>query len=428
MSILGAMILDNSKIEKAKKAGLNEDHFVDRNEKVILEKIYYLHDKKTGATFENVLPEILKTQRRKRKKEELENKLHIVCENAEGGDFVQAVSKLKFYSKRNRLLSLSEMINDMAKDVEYTPAIVASKAIEELEKIAQPVTFKDNGDYEIALKNVMRVFDEGMKKGSYLATGLDQLDEMILGYKMGELYMITAATGQGKSALIISLLCAQIRMKFKSTLFALEMSKEDVLYRIVSNIAEIDSKKLQRGKNYLSNDERARANTVASGLFEEDMHLFDPSGIDIVELRSRIVELANKGCKLFFIDQMTLISSTERDKIEKLTGIVRQLRQTAKYLNICIVLAHQPSKAAQKRAEETRGEAIPSHLDMRDAPVENDPSVVLVVHRKEFYAKEKTKEDDKGTAIIKVSKNRFGIVGQCKVGFRPEFSKFYDII
>lgn len=427
MSILGAMILDNSKIETALDYELNQSHFVDDYEKTILSKIYEIYGKKEKVSFETLMPELMKTERRTRKKKELEDKLNWCIYYADGGDFRDDVARHKYFAKRKAIDSIGKYLREAHLDKNESPASIISSAIKSLKEVEDSDSFEDDGDITEALDELADIINIGLPEGKFIKTGIKSLDEIILGYKMGDLYMITAATGQGKSALMVSLVC-NLSMKSVSTVyFALEMDKLDMLSRCVANMGKVNSFHIVQGKRKISEAESMRANTVLAGMYEREFYLYSPDGIEYEELRQKIRMKAKSGSKVFFVDQLEIIEKAAQNKIEKLTTIVRGLRVLAKELGVCIVLAHQPNMKAQKDAEKSFGEDVPTHNDMRDAPVANDPSIVIVMHRKESYAGKKTKNEDRGKALLRVSKNRIGMVGDAIVGFSPEYSRFYDL-
>ncbi len=264
--------------------------------------------------------------------------------------------------------------------------------------------------------------DELHRKGSRyrgLETGFVDLDNLLSGLQDSNLIVLAARPGQGKTAFVINM--AQFIAgvgKHPVGVFSLEMSKEELVDRLLISQANIDAWKLKTGR--LSEDDFEKLTTAMGELAEAPIFIDDTPGISIAEIRSKARRLQlEKGLKLIIIDYMQLVSPGRRfeNRVQEVTYISQSLKNLARELKIPVIGVSQLS-----RAVEHRGERKPQLADLRESgSIEQDADVVMFLYTadEEFTAQRIVK--------INIAKHRNGPVGEKELLFRGDRIKFFNI-
>lgn len=207
-------------------------------------------------------------------------------------------------------------------------------------------------------------------------------------------------------------------------LFSLEMSKEQLVMRMLSSEARVDAHRFRTG--YLTSDEWGRLAGSIGTLSETKIFIDDTPGISVLEMRAKARRLAaeQKQLDLIIVDYMQLMSGSKRteSRQQEVSQISRELKGLAKELNVPLIALSQLS-----RAPEARNPPKPMLSDLRESgSIEQDADVVAFIYREEYYAKdpENLEDDKKNVADILIAKQRNGPTGTVKLAFLKEFTRF----
>jgi replicative DNA helicase len=261
-----------------------------------------------------------------------------------------------------------------------------------------------------------------------VASGFADLDRMTGGLQKSDLIILAARPSVGKTALALSLAHnSSLRFGHSVAIFSLEMSKEQLVQRLLSMDAGVDSQKLRTG--YLSDDEWDRISDSVGKLSETNIYIDDTPGISLVEMRSKARRLMqDRGFDVLVVDYLQLMqgstsSGTSRgheNRVQEISEISRGLKGIARELNIPVLALSQLS-----RAVESRNDKKPVLSDLRESgSIEQDADIVMFIYRDEVYNSD---TDRKNIADILVAKHRNGPIGQISLYFQAAQTRYRDL-
>jgi replicative DNA helicase len=273
-------------------------------------------------------------------------------------------------------------------------------------------------------ENVLAKVQEYAKRESHaltgLSTGFRDLDEKTSGLQKTDLIIIAARPSMGKTALCLTLAQnAAILEKAVVAVFSLEMSKEQLVMRMLSSEAKVDAHRFRTG--YLTRDEWGRLAEAIGTLSEAKIFIDDTAGISVLEMRAKTRRLfaEQKRLDLIVVDYMQLMSGSKRteSRQQEVSQISRELKGLAKELQVPVIALSQLS-----RAPEARNPPKPMMSDLRESgSIEQDADVVAFIYREDYY---KPTEENAGIAELLISKQRNGPTGMVKLAFLKEFTRF----
>ncbi len=276
---------------------------------------------------------------------------------------------------------------------------------------------------------LLKVFDrltelsESGSDISGLSTGLRDLDKFINGLNKSDLVLLAARPGMGKSSMALNLALNVAKKNPKKTVafFSLEMSKQQLVTRLISNESFVDLKKLTTGQ--LSVDEWSKIGIASSALAQTDLRIDDNPSLTVAEMNAkcrRIDDLA-----LVIIDYLQLMVSaggksySGENRQQVVSDISRSLKIMAKELNVPVLCLSQLS-----RANESRQDKRPMLSDLRESgAIEQDADEVMFLYREDYYNKDTEKQN---LAECIVAKNRHGETGTVELQWLPQFTTFAD--
>jgi len=264
--------------------------------------------------------------------------------------------------------------------------------------------------------------DELHKKQSHyrgIETGFVDLDLLLSGLQDSNLIVLAARPGQGKTAFVVNVAQhVSVQNKIPVGMFSLEMSKEELVDRLLISQANIDAWKLKTGK--LSEEDFGKLSEAMGELADAPIYIDDTPGISIAEMRSKARRLQiEHGLKLLIVDYMQLVNPGRRfeNRVQEVSFISQNLKNLARELKIPVLTVSQLS-----RAVEHRGERRPQLADLRESgAIEQDADVVVFLYTQE--------EEFTPQRIVKVNvaKHRNGPVGEKELLFRGDRIKFFNI-
>ncbi|MFY9175109.1 MAG: replicative DNA helicase [Peptococcia bacterium] len=316
---------------------------------------------------------------------------------------------------------------------------IASRCYEDSEETHELLDSAERAILEIAgnrstggLVPVKEVIGDTLEKIEYLAgkkgriTGVPSfftdLDNMTSGWQPSDLIIVAARPSMGKTSLCLNIAQnAAIRGKIPVAIFSLEMSKEQLVQRLMSSEAMIDQHKLRTGR--LLDEEWVRLTRAVQPLSTAKLFIDDTPAISILELRARARRLkAEKGLGLIVIDYLQLMQVGGRieSRQQEISEISRSLKALARELNVPVIALSQLSRAVEQTAEKK-----PSLSHLRESgALEQDADLVMFIYRDDYYNPESEKP---GIAELIIAKHRNGPTGSVELGFIKEFTKFVNL-
>jgi len=258
-----------------------------------------------------------------------------------------------------------------------------------------------------------------------IPTGFDDLDALLVGMHNSDLIIVAARPSMGKTSFVLSVVQnVAIERSYPVAFFSLEMSKEQLVMRMLCSEARVDNHRMRKGaiKQY----EWGNLTKAASLLTSAPVYIDDTPGINVLQMRAKARRLKmEKGLRLVVVDYLQLMQSHERqeNRVQEISAISRSLKALAKELDVPVVALSQLSRAVESRG----GTKRPMLSDLRESgAIEQDADVVLFLYREEVYDRE-CAEDLKGVAEIIIGKQRNGPIGDVKLKFFSEFTRFENL-
>ena len=278
----------------------------------------------------------------------------------------------------------------------------------------------------VVMVGVFDRLDELSRSGNAfpgLSTGLHDLDKKINGLNKSDLLLIAARPGMGKTSLALNIALSVAKESAKTVaFFSLEMSREQLAMRLLSNESFVDNQKLLTGQ--LSEEDWTKIAIASSALSQTDIRVDDNPSISVAEMNAKCRRLPNLG--LVLIDYLQLITSAgtgqtsnNANRVQVVSDISRALKIMAKELNVPVICLSQLS-----RANESRTDKRPMLSDLRESgAIEQDADEVLFIYRDDYYHPD---TPEKNVAEVIVAKNRHGETGTVKLQWLPQFTTFAD--
>lgn len=260
-------------------------------------------------------------------------------------------------------------------------------------------------------------------------SGFTNLDRVTSGWQPSDLIIIAARPAMGKTAFILSA-CRNASVGFgkPTAIFSLEMSAAQLVKRLVSAEAELESEKLKKGN--LTDEEWRRLVDKTSSLSSAPIYIDDTPALTVLELRAKCRRLkAQHDIQMIVIDYLQLMSGgdskSKGNREQEIAFISRSLKQIAKELNVPVIALSQLSRAVETRG----GDKRPQLSDLRESgSIEQDADMVMFLYRPEYYGLDEDEEGNstKGMGEVIISKNRSGGLENVRLKFIGQFTKFTD--
>lgn len=430
MSVLGVAFLNKNGLIKICEE-LNEDLFYSEANKKLFEAIKSCYDAKIPLDITTV-------------KEELDKKKNL---NAVGGieyiseviDSVATAANLDYYIKivkdkallRNLITTAETIATNGYEDDEDVTGLLDDAE----KKILNVVKERQTSDF-IHIKDAIAIAQQNLEQLSQnkseitgLPTGYYDLDKATAGLHAGEMIIIAARPGMGKTAFALNIAVnAAQKTKKAIAIFNLEMPAEQLVNRMRSAVGQVDSHKIQTGQ--LQHDDWRRINEANSQLAETNIQIVDDAGITAAEIKAKCRSLANKeeGLGLVIIDYLQLITSGSRrpeSRQQEVSDISRSLKTMAMELKVPVIALAQLSRNAEKRENNQ-----PMLADLRESgSIEQDADMVLFINRNDYYKAKTELNKEKNVPVdIIIAKHRKGSTGKFQLLFELNMSNFRNYL
>jgi replicative DNA helicase len=276
------------------------------------------------------------------------------------------------------------------------------------------------------VKDTIELVDKLFDKKEHitgLATGFTDLDEATTGFHPGDLIVIGARPGMGKTAFCLNIIAhAAIEDNVPVAVFSLEMTKEQLVLRMLCGEAEVDSKAVRSG--YHSKEDYRKLVNAAGRLSEAPIYI-DDSFNTILDIRAKARRLkAEHGLGAIIIDYLQLMGSSGSNvaREQVISEISRSLKALAKDLSVPIIVISQLNRSCEQRGDKKN----PIIADLRESgAIEQDADIILFLYRDEYYKKHESQK--KGIAELDIAKQRNGPTKVIDLAFIETYTKFKDL-
>ena len=427
-SLLGSLLIDGDALTKIDDIVAAEDFF-DQKHATIFKAMRVLYDKRSPIDL-LTLSEQLKSQKRL---------------DAIGGagylteltNFVPTAAHVEQYARivadkaiRRRLISASQEIADVGRDEDKGLEDLIEEAESKLFDVSQRHIKQDITSLEAILGDSFDRLDDLHKdKGGIrgIPTGLKELDRKLAGLQKSDLFVIASRPAMGKTSLMLNIgLHIGTKVKQGSVLiFSLEMSKEQLVDRLLAAEAGVDAWALRTGEG-LTDDDFERISSAMGELAEASIFIDDTSGITVSDLRTKARRLHHQQpLAVIMVDYLQLMSggsrfSTVANRVQEISEISRNLKILARELNVPVVALSQLSRSVESRSPQ-----IPQLADLRESgSIEQDADVVVFIYREDYYNPESNRPN---ITDILIKKHRNGPVGNLELYFDRDHQRYRDI-
>ena len=422
-AVLGAMLLSHDAVIVAMEKLQSQDFYRDVH-RIIFEAMEHLHRENKDIDV-ITLPDELKRMKKLDDVGGLEYVLNLP-------NLVGSAANIEYYANivaekalaRNLISTCTELTTEAYDGQKETEALLDDAE----RRILQLSDTKNRGDFasvgavvEVTLDKITKLYEN--KAGlTGLPTGFRDLDRMTSGLQPSDLILVAARPSMGKTAFTLNI--AQnvgVRQHKTVAFFSLEMSQEQLVQRLLCQIAHIDSQKLRTGQ-LNSDEEWTRLTDACDKLYESPIYIDDTPGISVAEMRSKARRLKSEhGLDLIIVDYLQLMQGRNAEsRQQEISEISRSLKALARELKVPLIALSQLSRSVESRQDKR-----PMLSDLRESgALEQDADIVSFLYREDYYDKET--ENQHITEVI-LAKHRNGPVGSVKLYFKNEFTLFLNL-
>ncbi len=323
-----------------------------------------------------------------------------------------------------RLISAGGQIAGVAYDMQHDAELAVDKAEQILFGLTQRRRTQEFVPISQVLENYFDQIDhihQNKGKTFGVPSGFKKLDDLTGGLQRSDLIILAARPGMGKTSFALNIAAhAALKNHITVGIFSLEMSRDQLVQRLICSEAGIDSHRLRTG--YIEDAEWGKIAQAIGELSEAPVYIDDTPGISIMELRTKARRLqAEHDLGFIIVDYLQLMQgrSTE-NRVQEVSDISRGLKALARELNVPVMAASQLSRAVEQRPGNR-----PQLSDLRESgSIEQDADIVMFIYREEQYDRESTR---KGIADVIVAKHRNGPLADIELRFFGQQTKFGDL-
>ena len=419
-SVLGAILLENSSLNRAQEILKDTDFYREQHRKVF--SVMNALSEKSSA----IDPVTVKEELQRR------GELEIAGGPAFIASLIDAVPLSQNIEHYARIVKEKAMLRAL---IEAGGRIVQN-AYEGTQEVEEILDQSERLVFEIAQDQLragfvpMRVIaDQGLKTierlqehrelVTGLSTGYATLDEMTSGFQPTDLIIIAARPGMGKTSFALNIAQNCSKLGRRVGVFSLEMSREQLFLRLLTGQARVDAHAMRTGR--LRREEWRRVTDTLAEIAEVPISIDDTAGCGVLEMRAKSRRLKmESGLDLLIIDYLQLMRGRGRfeNRNQEISEISRSLKELAKELQVPVVAISQLSRAPEQRGNDRR----PQLSDLRESgAIEQDADMVMFIYREEVY---KPTEENRGLAQVIIAKQRNGPIGTIEFAFLREYTRF----
>ena len=423
-AVLGSMLTDNDAVMAAVEV-LKEDAFYREDNKIIYQAILNLYSKSEPIDIITLKDELESMD----KFEQVGGYEYL----ASLPDKVPTTANVQKYIKiveekailRNLIKTANEIIS-----LGYDPTEEVENIMDSAEKKIFDIMQSKNQKGYSPIKDVLvdtfsqlEVLYNQKQHITGVPTGFADLDYKTAGLHGSDLILLAARPAMGKTAFALNIATnAAVRAKVPVAIFSLEMSKEQLVNRVLCGEAMVDSNKVRTGK--LDEQDWAKLASALGPLSESEIYIDDTPGISVMEIRAKCRKLKlEKNIGLVVIDYLQLIQGSNKrggSREQEISEISRSLKILAKEINVPVIALSQLSRAPEQRPDHR-----PMLSDLRESgAIEQDADIVMFLYRDDYYNED---SDKKNIAEVILAKHRAGSTGTVELLWLGNYTKFVNI-
>lgn len=419
-SVLGSMLIDAEAVSVA-AGSLKAEDFYSEAHKEIFEAMLNLYDRGEPVDLVTVVEEL----RQRGTLEGVGGAAYI----SDLSVAVPSTANLKYYiqivEEKSILRQLIAASNEIIRD-SYEAQEELDIILDRAEKRIFEISQRQTTNYFEPIKNILletyaKIEELSKKKGGIigLPTGFHEFDQKTSGLHPSDLILVAARPSMGKTSFVLNIAqYVALRQKVPVAIFSLEMSKEQLVQRMLSSEANVELQKIRTGN--LNEDDWLKLVRAAGPLSQAPIYIDDTGGLSVMEIRSKARRLKmEKGLGLLVIDYLQLMSGRGRaeNRQQEISEISRSLKALARELKVPVIALSQLS-----RAPEARTQHRPMLSDLRESgAIEQDADLVVFIYRDEYYNPD---TDKKNIAEIIIAKQRNGPTGTIELVWLGQYTKF----
>jgi len=324
-------------------------------------------------------------------------------------------------ASRRRLLRAGSLVGQYALQTEREIDDVLDAAEAEIFRVAEHQVGDGLAPVGPMLQATLERIEELGTRGDEVtgqSTGFRDLDRRLAGLQPANVVVIAARPSMGKTALALNIAENVAGRGGTVAVFTLEMSREEVVQRLLSSMAGVDSHRLRTGQ--LTPDLWNRVVRETSRLYQMPMYVDDSPDLTVTSIRAKCRRLARKqGLELVVVDYLQLMQGpgSSENRQQEIADISRSLKNLARELRIPVIAVSQLNRALEQRENKR-----PRLGDLRESgAIEQDADIVMFIYRDEYY---NPGSEQPGLAEINIAKHRSGAVGTVMMNFAAEFTRF----
>lgn len=330
---------------------------------------------------------------------------------------------IKDASTKRALIHAGSQITEMGFGDDKEINAILDRAESSIFSISQKSSLRSFVPLKEALADSFDRIDELHKKGAGLRgvkSGFVDLDNMLSGMQKSNLLILAARPGQGKTAMIVNIAQhAAVVDKTPVAIFSLEMSKEELVDRLLVGQADVDAWRIKTGK--LTESDFTKLSNAMGELADAPIFIDDTPGITISEMRTKARRLQlEQNIGLFVVDYLQLVNPGRRyeNRVQEVSVVSQSLKNLARELRVPVLAASQLSRAVEQRG----GDRKPQLADLRESgAIEQDADVVMFIYRPDAEITPTI-----ATKLL-IAKHRNGPMGEIDLIFRGDRIKFYSV-
>ncbi len=423
-AVIGSMLTDKDAVVSAIEV-LKEDDFYRDDNKAIYSAILNLYNRAEPIDIITVKAE-LETMG----KFEQIGGLEYLAELPEKvPTTANSMKYIKIVEEKSTLRNLIKTANEII-ELGYDPTEDVDDIMEGAEKKIFNIMQNKNQKGYSAMKDILvdsfTQLEELYNRKQHITgvpSGFTDLDYRTAGFHGSDLILIAARPAMGKSAFALNIATnAAVKAKVPVAIFSLEMSKEQMVNRILCSEAMVDSNKVRTGK--LEEDDWTKLAEAIGPLSEAEIYIDDTPGISVMEIRAKCRKLKlEKNIGMVVIDYLQLVQGSNKrngSREQEISEISRSLKILAKELNVPVIALSQLSRAVEQRPDHR-----PMLSDLRESgAIEQDADIVMFLYRDDYYNED---SDKKGIAEVIIAKHRGGSTGTVDLVWLGSYTKFVDL-
>ncbi len=424
MSLLGAILIDEETLADISEHVKPKD-FYDKRHAVIYDAVMRLYEKNKPVDLLTLTDEL----KRKKELEEIGGSAYLT----ELTNYVPTAAHAESYAEivaqkavRRRLIKASGEISELGYDENTTTQELLQQAEAELFSVSDQSLKQDLVSIESILTDSFDRMEElHRNKGELrgVRTGYRDLDNMTAGLQRSDLIILAARPAMGKTTLVTNLAYNVATIAKQPVLFfSLEMSKEQLVDRMLADASGVDAWNIRTGN--LSDEDFSKLSEAMGEMAEAPIYIDDTPGVSVLEMRTKARRAAHEQpLGLIIIDYLQLMQGSGRsdgNRVQEVSEISRGLKLLARELNVPVIALSQLSRSVENRSPQ-----IPQLADLRESgSIEQDADIVMFIYREAYYNPETERENI--TDLI-ISKHRNGPVGKVELYFHPERLRFMSL-